>query len=286
MGELAILEDGIIHAAKNYLQATSLPPEALTSVIAMVRSYFGLEALIEYQLSLPPERQKNMVGTSPGYIVTDLRLKEIQDFVRMNRFPINCLYIAKDGSIAIRATGWRLKAQADPRIFKGWEDTPVEIIPLGNGNILFRKRVVAIFWTGERFSAEGAVDMEEMQGRREKTKAPPSFAFMISETRAKTRALRDAVGLPFEIAEDVVAAAVVEETTAIVPVTSAVVPVKSAKMGISEFLSKCKSLGLKVPDILARLGKKNLGEITSYEEALDKLGSGQAGPRDGAEATG
>ena len=268
--EMDFMQPSLISAAKKYLEATSLPPEALTSVLSMVSSHYGLMNLIKYQQKLPSDRRKSMVGTSPGYVVTDGRLQEIDAFVRMNNLPYNVLYISRDGSIAIKAAGWRMRAQADPRVFKGWDDTPVELVNLADGNIMFRKRVTAIFWTGETFSAEGACDLHEMQSRRQKTESPPSFALMVAETRSKTRALRDAIGLPFEVAEDIVAGEL-----AAIPAASELLPaIKPSKMGISEFLAACKERGMKVTDIVARLQIKNLGEILDYQTALQKLQEG------------
>lgn len=272
---LVFIESGLIAAAKAYMEAANLPKEALPSVIHAARSHFGLETLVEYQMGLHPDRRRAMVGATPGFVITDLRLKEIDDFVRMNRFPYNCLYIAQDGSIAIRATGWRLKAQADSRIFKGWEEEPTEIIKLDDGNILFRTRVVAVFWTGDRFPAEGAVDLTEMQTRRRKTDAPPSFALMISETRGKTRALRDAIGLPFEIAEDVVAG---QEQITVEATVAPVTTLTLARMSVVEFLGRCRTeLHLQVPAILSGLNIKNLGEVSNYNAAFKTLADGQKG---------
>lgn len=262
---LTLVQPSVMSAAKQYLADAGLPKEALPAVIQTAQAHFAMEKLIAHQASLPPKGRVNLVSVAPGNVITDLRLAEIDQFVQMQRFPFNTLYIAKDGNIAIRASGWRMKAQADARIFKAWETTPTEIVHLEDGNILFRKSVTAIFWTGERFSAEGACDLNEIQGRRKETKAPPSFAFMIAETRAKVRAWRDAIGLPFDIAEDVIAGEA-QVSTAIVPVE-----VVRPTTGVVRFLAECKELGLKVPDILARLGIANLGDIKSYDEALAKL---------------
>ncbi len=277
--QLHIIGAPILAAAKQYIEATSLPKEALTSVISMVKSHYGLENLISYQQGLPWQRRANMVGVAPNYIISELRLKEIDDFVSMNRFPYNTLYIAKDGNISVKANGWRMKAHADSRCFKGWECEKTEMVKMEGGNIMFRKQVTAVFWTGERFIAEGAADMSEMQSRRQKTEAPPSFAFMIAETRAKIRAWRDAIGLPCEIAEDVVIGEQLREIGE--PIVDNIQlaikepPVKLSpptRIGAPEFLRTCKDeLKLSIPDIMSKLGIKNLGDIKSYEEALKSL---------------
>lgn len=267
-GELVLVQPNVMSAAKRYLADAGLPNEALPAVIQTAQAHFAMEKLIAHQVTLSAKGRANLVSVAPGNVITELRLAEIDQFVQMQRFPYNTLYIAKDGNIAIRASGWRMKAQADARIFKAWETTPTEIIHLEDGDILFRKSVTAIFWTGERFSAEGAACQSELQARRKDTKAPPSFTFMVSETRAKVRAWRDAIGLPYDIAEDVMAGEA-QRDMAIVPVEAA--RPATPTTGVVKFLAECKKLGLTVPDILARLGIANLGAIKSYDEALEKL---------------
>ena len=262
--ELAIIGNNIVKAAKDYLEATSLPQEALTSVVAMVKNHYGLLELIKYQRRLKPDKRKSFIGTSPGRVITDLKLKEIDDFVQMNSFPYNTLYIARDGNIAIRASGWRMKAQADPRCFKSWEEEPSERIEQSDGNVLFRKHVVAVFWTGERYGAEGWADVKEVQSRRASTEASPSFVAMIAETRAKTRALRDAIGLPFEIAEDIIEAAEMRYEAPVIgegEITSA-----------AELLARAsRECSLRRKDILEILGVSSLGEITDFPASWEKI---------------
>jgi len=262
---LIITTSNIIQAAKAYQEAASLPPEAMTSIISAVQAAYGLEQLIKRQRRLPPEKRKALVSVSPGRVITDTKLKEIDEFVVTNRIPYNCLYIAKDGNIAVKASGWRLRAQADLRCFKGFEEKPIEMQVLDDGNILFRKEVVAVFWNGSRFPATGFADINEVQSRRTMTEAPPSFVAMIAETRAKTRALRDAIGLPFEIAEDVIEAAEAEYQPP--------APAPSGEItSIAELLARAqKEFGLRRKDILNILGVNSLGEITDLQASWEKI---------------
>lgn len=264
--ELAIIGNNIVKAAKDYLEATSLPQEALTSVLVMVKNHYGLLELIKYQRRLKPDKRKSFIGTSPGRVITDLKLREIDDFVRLNSFPYNTLYIARDGNIAIRASGWRIKAQADPRCFKGWREEATERIEQSDGNVLFRKHVTALFWTGEEYGAEGWADIKEVQSRRASTEASPSFVAMIAETRAKTRALRDAIGLPFEIAEDVIA---VNEAKYEPPTVGAG---EGEITSTAELLAKAsREFSLRRKDILGILGVDSLGKIDDLPAAWEKI---------------
>lgn len=262
--ELAIISNDIVKAAKDYLEATSLPKEALTSVLSMVKNHYGLLELIKYQRRLKPDKRKSFIGVSPGRVITDAKLVEIDDFVKLNGFPYNTLYIARDGNIAIRASGWRMKSQADPRCFKGWEKQPIQRTELSNGNVLFEVEVTAIFWTGEKYPAYGAADVNEVQSRRTSTEAAPSFVAMIAETRAKTRALRDALGLPFEVAEDVM---LITETRYEAPVTG-----EGEITSAAELLARAsREFSLRRKDILEILEVSSLGEITDLNKAWTKI---------------
>lgn len=260
----------IVEATKNFLEITGLPKDAFIPVLNMVQQHFALQNLIDRQRSLPDSARASLVGSRQT--ITPVKLRIIDDFVATYGFPYNALYIAQDGNVAVRSMGWRMKALADPRVFRGFEDTPIEMINLEDGNIVFRTRVVALFLTGEKFPAEGWSDINELQARRANTQAPPSYAAMICQTRAHTRAWRLALGLPFDIAEDIISTT--EEAT---KETTAIVTAEPQGMGISQFLAECKEIGLKVPDILARLNITNLGQIADYREALIKLRGGVPG---------
>lgn len=271
--------DSVVETARHYAEVAGLPKEASSSVVAAVSAYFGLKRLISQQQKLPPEVRKAMV--SARITITDHMLKLIDQFVKQNLFPYNTLYVAPDGNIAVKASGWRVRGQADPRVFKGWRDEPTEKIDLADGNILFRKRVTACFFDGSEYPAEGWADVKEVQSRRAKTEAPPSFVAMIAETRAKVRALRDAIGVPYDIAEDVLA---LEEPRTTQFVEQAQFPEKGVSdkvpsesvevvgMTIPVFLSRCyRDLGLALPKVLEKLGVSKVEEIPNLEKAYEQL---------------
>jgi len=260
--EAALVESRALEAAQRYTETVSLPPEAKTSVLNMVRNHFGLVDLVERQLKLPADERRKMVSIKQGRVITDTKLKEIDDFVKHNCVPYNCLYVTDDGTIAIRAAGWRIKCQADPRCLKGFENVTHKVEDL-NGTIVYTYEGDLVFWTGERYHATGSASTDEARASR----TPMAHLRMIAETRMHTRAMRLAIGLPYEIAEDVVEA---EEGKAL-PFPE-VPPVSGELRSVADLLARAwRELGMKRGDILQILSINSLGEITDLDEAWEKL---------------
>ena len=255
-----IVAEAILTAAERYQQAASLPPEARTSVINMVKNLYGLLNLVRYQRRLKPEKRRSLVSTSPGRVITDAKLREIDDFVKMNCIPYNCLYLTKDGNIAVKAMGWRLKAQADPRCIKGFENVRMTVEER-DGVTTYTCEGDLVFWTGERYHASGSASTDEDRA----TRTPHAHLRMIAETRMQTRAMRLAIGLPYEVAEDVAEVEAIEVSAQ--PV-SAPGELKSA----ADLLARAfRELGLRRNDILRILGVGSLGEITDFDKAWEDL---------------
>lgn len=256
-----------LDTARAYVQAVNLPPEAAPAVVAAMQAAEGLRGTIAKQSKMDGKGRRALVGTPANYVITDLRLKELDEFVHSNGIPYHCLYITREGQIAIRASGWIAKGMASPRIFKGWDGEPLEIRPLENGNLLFRKAVAALFWTGERFPAEGLIDLHELQARRQRTEASPAIAGMIAETRAKSRAMRGVVGLPYDIAEDVEAPPPAPSRPA-PPAPGDDAPPTTLR----EFLARCyRVLGLNRTQVYAILKVSDGAGITDFAGAWETV---------------
>ena len=256
-----VITPKILTEAERYQEAASLPPEAKTSILNMVKNLYGLENLVRYQRRLKPEKRRSLVSTSPGRVITDAKLREIDDFVSMNCIPYNCLYLTKDGNIAVKAMGWRLKAQADPRCIKGFENVRMTVEER-DGVTTYTCEGDLVFWTGEHYHASGSASTDEDRA----TRTPHAHLRMIAETRMQTRAMRLAIGLPYEVAEDVAEVEAIEAPPA-QPV-SAPGELRSA----ADLLARAwRELGLRRNDILRILGVSSLGEITDFDKAWEAL---------------
>jgi len=266
MTELTVMDSNVVSEAKKYLEATSLPQEALTSALIMVRNHQNLAKLIDHQKKLDPERRKRMVGTQPQKPISDSKLAEIDEFAESNMIPYNCLYITKEGDIAIRAAGWRMRAQADPRILKGFENVIGSMENI-DGTDVYTSSGELVFWTGERFPAVGSASSDEPRGSR----TPKAHLRMIAETRMQTRAFRLALGLPYEIAEDVAEA---EQSGQQPPQPEAEGEVDSAPKLLASARQK---YGLDRNAILEILSNewgtdlKSLGGISDFAQAWDTI---------------
>ncbi len=248
-----------IRTALAYQQATGLPKEAVPAIVAAANAHFGLKKLIRHQLRLHPEKKKAFIVVPKGRVLTDSKLKECEEFSRLNQVPLSSLYVTDTGAVTIRATGWRYKVQGDPRCFKGFENTKIEKT-VEEGITTFTVEGDLVFWSGDRYHCMGAASSDEPRAGR----TAVAFLKMIAETRFQSRGMRLALGLPFETAEDVI---VGEE------VMSAPSPEPGGKIkGTADFLARAQAeKGLRRADILKQLGLTSLSEIADLEEAYGRL---------------
>lgn len=265
---LAFVGGQIVEAAQSYLSITGLPKEALPSVIQAVSSHFGLKKQVRRELRATPEKKRAMVGVPQGKVLTDIKLREVEEFSRINSFPMSTLYITQQNTVAVKAVGWRARAHADPRILKGFENIKFARSEEGGNVALYECSGDIVFWTGERYPALGAASSDEPRASR----TPVAFLKLIAETRMQTRAIRLALGLPFEVAEDVMAGEEARETEpqakAAPQQPGEVSPIRNA----ADLLARAQAeYGLRRADVLAQLGKSRLEEIQDFDAAFGQL---------------
>lgn len=256
----AFVSNDIVESARRFIEIANLPKEALPSFISAAQAYFALKKQVADELRLSIDKKKSLVGTPPGMVLSDNRLKDVERFSRSNGFPLSTLYIAKGGAIAAKAVGWRARIQADPRCMKGFENVvhKQEVI---DGQTIFITEGTLMFFTGERYPAVGSASSDEPRGGR----TPVAHLLMIADTRCQTRAFRMALGLPLDIAEDVI------DTERQLPAAEPFTAEGEVK-NIADLIARANSeLGLRRKDILDALGVGSLGEIEDLMAAWAKL---------------
>ena len=262
---LPFADSQFIATATRYTEMMNLPKEAVSAVLVTAQAANGLNKLIRKQMKLTSVQRKALVQSKD--VIGDIQLKDIDEFVQANKMPYNVLYISQDKKVAIRAQGWNYKLQTDPRIMKCWEPDPIvaEMTTLPDGNIMFTAKATLVFWNGQRFPETGTSDIAEIQSRRPNTPAPPSFAAMISVTRAKARCIRAAIALPYDIAEDVQD---VENAKGNPVIEVKATPVTNAPTNKAQLIARAMGdFKLSMKDMIALLGKKSIDEVMDFPEA-------------------
>lgn len=183
---------------KEFCGTLGLPPEAASSVLRSAQSYRNLQEIVEKQKALSVEDRKALVDSKQALSSGGLRL--VDTVVASLGLPYNVISLIQ-GKPYVKAEGLRLLVQADPRILKSFQTEKVRG-EWHDANYIAEFRATLEFWGGGVFSATGSADLQEIQSRRDRSEAPPSFVDMIAETRAKRRAGREAVSLPVGISED------------------------------------------------------------------------------------
>ncbi len=195
--DLALLgSNNVIEAAKQYVQAMSMPAEATSSVLRTMQAAKALKEMVESQLKLKPETKRKMLVTKEA--VGDMLLASIDEYVASNTFPYAYIAIIQ-GKIYPMALGLNFKMLADPRIFRGWELVSKEVVT-SEKNYVCRVTKRAIFANGETYEATGVADLIEVMQRNKA--ATPAIVEMKSETRAERRACLKALPLMGMIVED------------------------------------------------------------------------------------
>jgi len=255
-----------IEVGREYLESVNLPPEALPSIIISYQTALAIKKMIEEERKLTQDQRMALVAAKDDIVITPFVAEKVERFVKDFQFPYSTLYLSQTGNtitVNPKAIGWRMKLRADPRIFKSWEPVSVDYKEFPDEKIV-TVRLVAHFWNGESYSATGSCSSKE----RGKKDWPFSTLEMTAETRAQNRAIRASLGLPFEVAEDVIEWQEQERALETFETTSA----PSEEMTRMKFITIARvELGYSVRDILARLGVTKITDISDFAEALEKL---------------
>jgi len=258
---IPFVERSLVLAAQEYIETVGLPKEALPSVISAAQTKMALEKIVNEQRALPDEARRELISSSQS--ITEPLLAKADEVVATTGFPYHALYITKDSQVGVKAMGWRLKGRSDPRIIKEWSviERRVEELPDGSRRYVVEKTLH--FWNGESYTSIGSCSSAEPLRRD----APASILEMIAETRAETRALRSALGLPFEIAEDL-------EDTERRRFVEVGPSERSEEWNFLRFIRECRrELGLGAPEAANLLGVplEQLPFLGAFEQHFARL---------------
>lgn len=208
---LALFEHGLglYPAMERYLVAMHLPPEAAAGVVLAAQMYQELQRRCREQwalLRLPGAAAKLIQSKNE---LTPWQIQESGRFAISNGLPLDCIYAMVTRTRFVNnilSGGYRLKAQADPRILKaaGAVDTQAGIMDVSQaipGSATGAKIQQSVpwvritykvtFWNGEEYIGVGMSDGNDEQVNQRGTSIMPSLA----ETRAANHAYRAALRL-------------------------------------------------------------------------------------------
>jgi len=194
-------------AYHNYAVLMGLPPQAVPSIMLAVKMHRELQRRCKEQwklLSLPGAAAKLIMSRKE---LTAWQVQASGEFAKSHGLPLDCIYAMETRTRfqnGILSTGYRLLAQADPRILRhaGLFDVQAGVmetsqaIPGSTTGAKLQQSVPWVrcvykitFWNGEEYMGVGMADGNDDAVKQRGTSQMPSIA----ETRAANHAYRAAL---------------------------------------------------------------------------------------------
>lgn len=194
-----------------YVHEFGLPLAAAASVALAMRTHQQLAERCAQHYALDWQEQAKLIASAKP--LNQWQVSQAVAFAKQSAMPLDCVYIFEQRSKLVKgilAYGWRLRAQADPRILKGagihqhesgaYQTTVMDpkgaMVP---GQVPYVRVVYRVeFWNGETYEGVGAADGGDPQAKERGL----SVLGGLAETRAANHAYRAALRLPANVEND------------------------------------------------------------------------------------